>query len=311
MSKKTAFVFPGQGSQSVGMLNACAQMFPQVIETFSEASDALGYDLWQLVQNGPAETLNQTSHTQPALLVASIALWRIWNAQGGLRPVVLAGHSLGEYSALVCAEALDFASAVKLVAERGQFMQDAVPAGLGAMAAIVGLDDDEIRKICEQAAQGQLVTPANYNAIGQIVVAGHNEAVERVINLAKQAGAKLAMLLPVSVPSHCGLMQPAAERLANRLNSITFTTPKIPVINNVDVAVRTEPSIIKDALVRQLANPVRWVETVQQMSNQGIETFIECGSGKILAGLNKRIVASVPTFSIADPQILQQALGNT
>lgn len=309
MSKKIAFVFPGQGSQSIGMLATLAAEFPIVIETFAEASQALGYDLWQLVQQGPAETLNQTAHTQPALLAAGVAVWRVWQQQKGPMPVLMAGHSLGEYSALVCAQALDFADAVKLVAERGQFMQAAVPEGHGAMAAIVGLDDDQVKEICKQATHGTLtVEPANYNAIGQVVVAGQSAAVDRAITLAQAAGAKLAKRLPVSVPSHCALMQPAAQRLATRLASITCQPPKIPVINNVDVKDYQDSAAIKDALVRQLYNPVRWVETVQLLVEREIACIIECGPGKVLAGLNKRIVDNIPTFSVHDPKSLEFAL---
>jgi len=310
MTKKIAFIFPGQGSQVVGMLNALSEQFPLVVQTFSIASAALGYDLWQLVQQGPAEKLNQTMYTQPALLTASVAIWRVWSAQSGAKPVMMAGHSLGEYSALVCAGALDLATAVCLVTDRGRFMQEAVPAGEGAMAAIVGLDDKKVQEVCDMAAQGDVVSPVNYNAIGQVVVAGKATAVERVLQLAQEQGAKLAMKLPVSVPSHCVLMKPAAERLKAQLNNISLQTPAMRVINNVDVAVSHDPAAIKDALVRQLYNPVRWVETIQFMAKQEIELFIECGPGKVLAGLNKRIDSNLTTLSINDPQNLAQALSN-
>jgi [acyl-carrier-protein] S-malonyltransferase len=308
MNKKIAFVFPGQGSQTVGMLKELAAQFSAVIETFAEASSALGYDLWQLVQEGPVETLNQTAHTQPALLTASVAIWRVWQQQHDAQPIIMAGHSLGEYSALVCAQALNFADAVKLVAERGRFMQEAVPEGHGAMAAVVGLDDKQVQDICKNAAQNQILSPVNYNAIGQVVVAGETAAVDRAVELAKQAGAKMAKRLPVSVPSHCALMQPAADKLAVRLQNINLTAPKISVINNVDVATRENPTEIKDALVRQLYNPVRWVETVQFIAKQNVELIIECGPGKVLAGLNKRIVADIPTSCVNDPESLQLAL---
>jgi [acyl-carrier-protein] S-malonyltransferase len=308
MLKKLAFVFPGQGSQTVGMLKGLAAEFPLVTETFAEASHTLGYDLWQLVQEGPAEKLNQTTHTQPALLTASVAIWRIWQTQHGNKPTLLAGHSLGEYSALVCAQAIAFSDAVKLVAERGRFMQEAVPEGQGALAAIVGLDDQQVRNICEAAAQRKVLTPANYNAIGQIVIAGETSAVERAIEQAKQAGAKLAKLLPVSAPSHCALMQPAADRLANYLQATALQTPNIPVINNVDVSIQTDPNGIKAALVKQLYSPVRWVEIIQAMAKQNIELIIECGPGKVLAGLNKRIVAEIPTISVNDSESLKAAL---
>lgn len=308
MTKKIAFVFPGQGSQSLGMLNELATEYPLIIETFAEASEILSFDLWQLVQQGPVELLNQTTNTQPALLAASVALWRVWQDKQGIKPVIFAGHSLGEYSALVCSGALDYKTAVKLVALRGQFMQEAVPEGLGAMAAIVGLDDATVNQICEQAAQGSVLSPANFNAIGQIVIAGEHAAVERGIKFAQEAGAKLAKLIPVSVPSHCMLMKPAAERLTEILANINIHQPIIPVINNVDVAIETDANIIKSALIRQLYNSVRWVETVQLIIKQGIELIIECGSGKVLAGLNKRIDATIPTLAIADNTALQTAL---
>lgn len=307
MTKKIAIVFPGQGSQALGMLNELAAESPLIEQTFSEASEHLGYDLWALTQQGPAEKLNQTTYTQPALLAGAVAVWR------ALKPQIasislLAGHSLGEYSALVCAEALDFATAVKLVAERGRLMQAAVPEGVGAMAAIVGLSDFKVQEICEIAAQNQVLQPANYNALGQIVIAGNRTAVERALILAKEAGAKLAKELPVSVPSHCALMKSASEQLATYLAAVTIRAPKISIINNVDVAMNSTADSIKDALVRQLFNPVRWVETIQLMAQQKIELIIECGPGKILAGLNKRIEESIPTISVNTPSSLQEAL---
>jgi len=306
--KKIAFVFPGQGSQSIGMLQELAVSFPLVTETFAEASEALNYDLWQLVQSGPAETLNQTVHTQPALLAASVAIWRIWCQQKGPQPLFMAGHSLGEYSALVCAGALEFTQAVKLVAERGRLMQEAVPEGQGAMAAIVGLEDKKVQEICELAAQDQVLAPANYNAIGQVVVAGEAVAIARVMALAEKAGARLIKKLPMSVPSHCALLKPAAEKLAVYLQNIIFKQPKIDIINNVDVKIEQESAAIKAALVRQLYNPVRWVEVVQLITKQGIELLVECGPGKVLTGLSKRIEASVPAVSLNDPASLQQIL---
>ncbi|PHQ79135.1 MAG: [acyl-carrier-protein] S-malonyltransferase [Coxiella sp. (in: Bacteria)] len=289
MSNHLAFVFPGQGSQSVGMLADCAEQYPIVMETFSEASDVLGYDVWQLAAQGPADKLNQTEFTQPALLAADIALWRVWCAEHEERPCVMAGHSLGEFAAFVAAEALVFGDAIKLVAQRGQFMQAAVPSGEGAMAAIIGMDDQQVAVLCEQAADGEVVTPANYNSVGQIVIAGQRAAVERAVAAAKPAGAKLAKLIPVSVPSHCALMQPAAEQLAASLSEIKLNPPKIPVIQNVDMAVHTTPAEISHCLVEQLVKPVRWVGTIQAMQAQGITDVIECGPGKVLAGLIKRI----------------------
>lgn len=249
---KFAIVFPGQGSQAVGMLAELAEQFPIVQATFAEASEVLGYDLWALVQNGPVEDLNQTHRTQPALLTASVAIWRVWQEKGGEQPTVLAGHSLGEYSALVCAGVIDFKEAVKLVELRGQLMQEAVPAGVGAMSAIIGLDNDAIAKACADAAEDQVCSPVNFNSPGQVVIAGNKEAVDRANALCKEAGAKRALLLPVSVPSHCELMKPVADKLAVALENMTFNTPTIPVINNADVATETDPAAIKLALVKQL-----------------------------------------------------------
>lgn len=263
-----AFVFPGQGSQSVGMLAELAVQYPVIEETFREASDVLGYDLWALAQQGPAEELNKTWQTQPALLTASVALWRVWQQAGGKAPALMAGHSLGEYSALVCAGVIAFADAVRLVELRGKFMQEAVPEGTGAMAAIIGLDDAAIAKACEESAQGQVVSPVNFNSPGQVVIAGNKEAVERAGAACKAAGAKRALPLPVSVPSHCALMKPAAEKLAVELQNIVFNAPAIPVVNNVDVKCETSPDAIRDALVRQLYSPVLWTQTVEFMSAQ-------------------------------------------
>jgi [acyl-carrier-protein] S-malonyltransferase len=297
---KFAIVFPGQGSQAVGMLAELGQQYDVVTQTFAQASEVLGYDLWALVQNGPVEDLNQTFRTQPALLAASVAIWRVWQSLDLEQPEFLAGHSLGEYSALVCAGVIDFQQAIKLVELRGQLMQEAVPAGTGAMYAIIGLDDEAIANACQQAAQGQVVSPVNFNSPGQVVIAGQKEAVERAGVLCKEAGAKRALPLPVSVPSHCALMKPAAEKLALALASLEFNTPNIPVINNVDVIAETDPAKIKDALVRQLYSPVRWTEAVQKMSDAGIDKLLEVGPGKVLTGLTKRIVKTLDAAAVND-----------
>ncbi|ELM6648140.1 TPA: ACP S-malonyltransferase [Vibrio vulnificus] len=297
---KFAIVFPGQGSQAVGMLADLGEQYEIVKQTFAQASEALGYDLWALVQNGPAEDLNQTFRTQPALLASSVAIWRVWQELGLAQPENLAGHSLGEYSALVCAGVIDFQESIKLVELRGQLMQEAVPAGTGAMYAIIGLDDEAIAKACEEAAQGEVVSPVNFNSPGQVVIAGSKDAVERAGALCKEAGAKRALPLPVSVPSHCALMKPAAEKLAVALESIEFKAPQLPVINNVDVVAETDPAKIKDALVRQLYSPVRWTESVELMSSQGVEKLLEMGPGKVLTGLTKRIVKSLEAAAVND-----------
>jgi [acyl-carrier-protein] S-malonyltransferase len=303
-----SIVFPGQGSQTVGMLSALAEAFPTVQETFAEASQILGYDLWQLVQRGPADELNQTAKTQPAMLAAGVAVWRVWQAEGGRTPKVMAGHSLGEYTALVCAGAMGFADAVTLVADRGRFMQEAVPAGSGGMAAILGLDDDQVRAVCEQAAQGDVVEAVNFNSPGQVVIAGHKTAVDRACELAKGAGAKRALPLPVSVPSHCALMRPAAERLSERLDNIDISIPNIPVLHNVNVETASDANAIRQLLTAQLHSPVRWVETVQKMAADGIGTLYEAGPGKVLAGLTKRIDKSLKGVGIFDPDSLKGAL---
>jgi len=304
----SGFVFPGQGSQSIGMLNGLAESFPQVMETFQQASAALDYDLYQIVSEGPEEKLNSTDVTQPAMLAAGVATWRIWNDEGGKTPKLMAGHSLGEYTALVCAGALDFSDAIKLVAARGHYMQGAVAKGSGAMAAILGLEDDAVRDVCARAAGNDIVAAVNFNSPGQVVVAGHKAAVERAAELAKEAGAKRAVLLPVSVPSHCQLMKPAADRLAEDLRQIQIRPPAIPVINNVDVAAPSDPDAIRDALVRQLYQPVRWVEVIQAMLGQGVDTIIECGPGKVLVGLNKRIDKTVNHAALTDAGSLASAL---
>ncbi|HHF2855965.1 ACP S-malonyltransferase [Vibrio diabolicus] len=304
---KFAIVFPGQGSQAVGMLAELGEQYDVVKQTFAEASDALGYDLWALVQNGPAEDLNETFRTQPALLASSVAIWRVWQELGLEQPANLAGHSLGEYSALVCAGVIDFKEAIKLVELRGKLMQEAVPAGTGAMYAIIGLADDAIAKACEDAAQGEVVSPVNFNSPGQVVIAGSKDAVERAGALCKEAGAKRALPLPVSVPSHCALMKPAAEKLALALESIEFNSPQLPVINNVDVVAETDPAKIKDALVRQLHSPVRWTETVELMHEQGVEQLLELGPGKVLTGLTKRIVKTLTAAAVNDVASLDAA----
>ena len=308
MTKKIALVFPGQGSQSVGMLADLYAEYAIVRETFAEASAALNYDLWALVANGPEADLNETHRTQPALLTASVAVWRLWQQQNGTKPAFLAGHSLGEYSALVCAGVMSLADAVKLVEKRGQYMQTAVPAGTGAMSAIIGLDDALIAKACADAAQGEVVSPVNYNSPGQVVIAGHKAAVERANELCKAAGAKRALPLPVSVPSHCALMRPAAEQLSTDLQSLHFNTPVMSVVNNVDVAVATEATAIQDALIRQLFSPVRWTETIEFLATQGVTEVIELGAGKVLSGLIKRINKELLTTSVHDVASFQAAL---
>jgi [acyl-carrier-protein] S-malonyltransferase len=303
-----AMVFPGQGSQSVGMLSALARDFPQVTRTFKEAGEVLGYDLWNLVTEGPEAELNRTDRTQPAMLTAGVAVWRVWRAQGGALPAVTGGHSLGEYTALVCAGALDFVDAVTLVAERGRCMQEAVPAGSGAMAAILGLDDARIVEVCARAAERGVVAAVNFNSPGQVVIAGDIAAVQHAIDLAKADGAKRAVPLPVSVPSHCALMRPAAERLAERLRRTELRPPGIPVIQNVDVTAHAAPDAIREALERQLYSPVQWVKTIEKMHADGIRRIIELGPGKVLAGLCRRINKELETGAVYDPESLNAAL---
>ena len=304
-------VFPGQGSQSVGMLKDLADNYPIVKATFDEASEVLGYDLWALVQDGSAEELNKTWQTQPALLASSVAIYRVWQSVNGAQPEFMAGHSLGEYSALVCAGVIDFKDAIELVELRGKLMQEAVPAGTGAMYAIIGLDNESISKACEQAAEGQIVAPVNFNSPGQVVIAGNKEAVERAGALCKQAGAKRALPLAVSVPSHCALMKPAADKLATALQNITFNAPKFAVINNVDVKVESSAEQIKAALIAQLYSPVRWTETVEMMAKQGVTLLVEMGPGKVLTGLTKRIVDSLSACAVNDKASLDAAIENT
>lgn len=303
-----AMVFPGQGSQSVGMLAALAEACPLVEETFAQASGVLGYDLWERTQKGPADLLNQTSCTQPAMLTAGVATWRCWKNQTDRLPAMMAGHSLGEYTALVCAGAIEFADAVALVEKRGETMQNAVPEGSGAMAAILGLDDDQVISVCAQAAQGEVVSAVNFNSPGQVVIAGNAAAVERAMDLAKQGGARRTLLLPVSVPSHCSLMQPAAQAFANDLAAISIKPPAVRVLHNVDVAMHDQPDAIRQALSAQLFNPVRWVETVHAMHGAGIATILEMGPGKILAGLNKRIEKSMQGIAVQTAEDIEKAL---
>lgn len=305
---KFAMVFPGQGSQAIGMLADLATQYPIVEETFKQASDVLGYDLWDLVQNGTAEELGQTQRTQPALLAASVAIFRVWQEKyPELKPSVMAGHSLGEYSALVCAGVLNFQDAIKLVELRGNAMQEAVPAGSGAMYAIIGLDNEAIIKACEQAATetGEIVSAVNFNSPGQVVIAGTKAAAEKAGELCKAAGAKRALPLAVSVPSHCALMKPAAEKLAAALQNITLNQPLVPVINNVDVAVESDADTIRNALVRQLYSPVRWTETVEKIAQDGITTLYEIGPNKVLTGLTSRIVKELSAQAVNDVASLE------
>ncbi|QTM01278.1 ACP S-malonyltransferase [Mannheimia sp. ZY171111] len=305
---KFAMVFPGQGSQAVGMLGDLATQFPIVEKTFAEASEVLGYDLWDLVQNGTAEELGQTQRTQPALLAASVAIFRVWQEKyPELKPTVMAGHSLGEYSALVCAGVLNFQDAIKLVELRGNAMQEAVPAGSGAMYAIIGLDNQAIINACEQAANetGEIVSAVNFNSPGQVVIAGTKAAAEKAGELCKAAGAKRALPLAVSVPSHCALMKPAAEKLATALQNIKLNQPLVSVINNVDVAVETDLDAIRNALVRQLYSPVRWTENVEKMAQEGITTLYEIGPNKVLTGLTSRIVKTLSSQAVNDVASLE------
>ena len=302
---KFAFVFPGQGSQSVGMMQGFAEM-PVVRQTFDEASQVLGQDLWKMVTE-PNEDLNQTANTQPLMLAAGVATWRAWQQVGGAQPAILAGHSLGEYTALVAAGALDFSAALPLVRYRAEVMQAAVAEGVGAMAAVLGLDDDAVRAVCAEAAQGEVLEAVNFNSPGQVVIAGNKAAVERGMEAAKVRGAKRALILPVSVPSHCALMMPAAEQLRSYLQTVAVGAPRIAVLHNADVAAYSDGEKIKDALVRQLYSPVRWVETVQAIHAQGISQAAECGPGKVLAGLNKRIVAEMSCVALTGQDSLTEA----
>lgn len=302
-----AAVFPGQGSQSVGMLSGLSES-DVTKQLLSDSSKILGYNLGGLIASGPTEKLNSTERAQPALLAAGVAAWRVWRAQGGPDPAYMAGHSLGEYTALVCAGALDFGAAIKLVEFRGQVMQEAVPTGTGAMAAVLGLSDAAVRHACSEASQGEVVAAANFNAPGQVVISGQTAAVARAAELCRQAGAKRVIPLPVSVPSHCDLMQPAATKLAKQLETIGFQTPVIPVIHNVDVTAHARPEEIRQVLIKQLYSPVRWVETVEALARQGVTQLIEFGPGRVLTGLTKRIDKSLAAYAVYDVATLEAAL---
>lgn len=304
---KFAFVFPGQGSQAVGMLNGFADN-AVVQETVAEASEALGFDLGKLIAEGPKEELDLTTNTQPVMLTASVAFYRAWIAAGGAVPEVIAGHSLGEFSALVAAGVIPFRDAVNLVRFRAKAMQEAVPVGIGGMAAIIGLGSEALKEACQEAAQNEVVEPANFNSPTQIVIAGHKTALARACDAAKAKGAKRALMLTVSAPFHSSLLKPASDRLAEYMADLTFSAPQIPLINNVDVAILDEPQAIKDALVRQAASPVRWVETIEKMADMGITHIVECGPGKVLAGLCKRINGSLTGDAIVDQASLDKML---
>ncbi|MCE8015664.1 ACP S-malonyltransferase [Halomonas sp. MCCC 1A17488] len=309
MTQPLALVFPGQGSQQVGMLRELAERYSVVRTTFEEAADALGYDLWKVVQEGPGEALNATACTQPALLTASVAIWRVWQELEGPRPGAMAGHSLGEYSAMVCAGVMGFADGVRLVRLRGEAMQEAVPVGRGAMAAILGLEDATVETACAEAAQNEVVAAVNYNAPGQVVIAGDKAAVERAIALCQEAGAKRAMPLPVSVPSHCALMRPAAERLKAAMADLDMRPPRYTVYQNVDAQAHADVETLRTRLVEQLYQPVRWTACVEAMEAAGASVFIECGPGKVLTGLGKRIAKGSKGLAVNDPDSLEAALG--
>lgn len=305
---KLAFLFPGQGSQKIGMLSELAVQQPAILETFAQASATLGYDLWDLIQNGDQNAINLTERTQPALLTASVAVWRLWLQAGGPRPAIFAGHSLGEWSALVCAGVVEFTDAVSLVRLRGQYMQEAVPAGTGAMAAIMGLEDEAIRRCCNLVANGEVVGPVNFNAPGQVVIAGTTGAVERAIAACKEAGAKRALALPVSAPFHTALMEPAARRLAEHIAATEFRPPQIPVIHNVNARPEADPQAIKRLVIEQIHQPVLWVACVNQLVSAGIELAVECGAGKVLGGLNKRISDRITSLATEDSDSFNHAL---
>lgn len=301
-----AFVFPGQGSQQIGMMSGYSG-HPEVRATFAEASDVLGEDLWTLVENGPADALNLTRNTQPVMLAAGVAVWRAWRAAGGGAPAFVAGHSLGEYTALVAAGALAFRDALPLVRFRAEAMQEAVPAGTGAMAAVMGGEADAIAAACREAAQGEVVEPVNFNAPGQIVIAGHRSAVERAIVAARAHGAKRGVMLPVSAPFHSSLLAPAAARLAERLRDVPVTAPSIPVLHNVDVAQHREPAAIRDALARQAASPVRWTGIIATLATNGVGTIVECGPGRVLAGLTRKIDERLAAYALSDDAAIAEA----
>ena len=308
MNKNLAFVFPGQGSQKIGMLASLASINTVVLDTFLEASEALGYDLWELVQSGEQEAINLTERTQPILLASSVAIWRLWQEKSGPSPSLLAGHSLGEWSALVCSGVLGFTNALKIVRARGAYMQEAVPLGVGAMAAILGLDDQAVLDACDTARQGEVVDAVNFNAPGQIVIAGSALAVERAIELCKASGAKRALPLPVSAPFHTSLMHPAAENLAGLVNSTVFSTPQIPVIHNVHAQTESNPDAIKALMLEQIYKPVMWVDCVNELKAQGAEILIECGPGRVLNGLSKRIDRELTSYATDDLASLENAL---
>ncbi|MGB1191938.1 MAG: ACP S-malonyltransferase [Pseudomonadales bacterium] len=303
-----AFVFPGQGSQKVGMLVNAAASYGEVAQTFAQASDVLGYDLWELVQSGPQEALNLTEKTQPLLLTASVALWRVWCANGGVKPSLLAGHSLGEFSALVCSEVISFESAVDLVRQRGAFMQSAVPVGVGAMAAIIGLDDQSIIDICAKLSGDEVVQAVNFNSPGQVVIAGHAAAVDQAMAACKEAGAKRALPLPVSAPFHTSLMQPAGEKLAEVLASIEFSAPQIPIVHNVNAALEIDPERIRQLMVEQIYSPVQWTGCIEFMVEQGVLATIECGPGKVLSGLSRRIHKPLDVYALEEPEAISATL---
>lgn len=306
-NKQLAFVFPGQGSQSIGMLADLAAAFPSVEKTFEQASDALGLDLWKLVQQGEAEQLNQTQNTQPAMLAAGVAMWRVWCEQTSIKPGFVAGHSLGEYSALVCSDAMQFEEAISLVAERGRLMQEAVPEGVGAMAAIIGLSDEDVMLVCSENAENEVLSAVNFNAPGQVVLAGHTQAVDRAMAAAKEKGAKRAIKLPVSVPSHCALMESAAEKLAVKMQG-KINIPSMTLLHNVDAMKHSIVEEIQLILKEQLFKPVRWVDSIKSMNNQGVDVFVECGPGKVLMGLNRRIVKEAEHMTMYDPATLEKVL---